>query len=99
MMTDIVSYDAEDINIPTEWDSSPFKGTKPESNLSKKELKVVEKLSEKIKNGFARTYEDLEICTILPNKIRLNSDEIIHIPPYRRSVLDNEIVEKEFKNS
>ena len=55
---------------------------------------MVDKLSEKIKNGFARTYEDLEICTILPYKIRLKSDEIIHIPPYRRSILDNEIVEK-----
>ena len=68
MMTDVVSYDAEDINIPTEWDSSPFKGIKPESNLSKKELKMVEKLSEKINNGFARTYKDLEICTILNDK-------------------------------
>ena len=29
MMTDIVSYDAEIIHIPTEWDSSPFKGIKP----------------------------------------------------------------------
>ena len=44
---------------------------------------MVEKISEKINNIFARTYEDLEI-----------SDEIIHIPPFRRSVLDNEIVEK-----
>ena len=85
----------EEIDIQTEWNANPFKGIKPELELTKDELKKVKLLSEKIKDGFALTYEDLRICTILPYKIHLNSDMIVHVPQYRRSIQDDEVIGNE----
>jgi hypothetical protein len=41
LLANINTQDSDDINIVTEWDSNPFSGIKPETELTKNELKKV----------------------------------------------------------
>ena len=93
-LTEIDPTETDDIDTYQDWSDNPFKGIKPESELSPNEWIEVKKLDEKIKNGFATSLKDLGKCDILPYKIKLTSDEIVNIPQYRKSIVDHEYIQK-----
>ncbi len=94
-LTDIDTAELEDMDFFENWNRNGFDGIKPSCELSKKEMILVDALSEKIKNGFAKEFSDLGKCNILPCKINLISDEIVKVPNYRKSIVEHAIIEKE----
>ena len=94
-LTEIESYDPDDIDVLPDWDSMNFKGIIPTCSVTKAQSKQLEQISERIRHGFANDYKDLGKCNILPYRIKLISDEIVYIPPYRRSIKDMAVIEAE----
>ena len=93
-LTDIDPNETNDIDTFQDWGDNPFKGIKPECELTAQEWELIKELNTKIKNGFANSLKDLGKCDILPYKIRLTSDEIVNIPQYRKSIVDHEYIQK-----
>ena len=94
-LTEVDALDPDDIDILPDWEHTGFKGIVPVCKLDNDQMSSLVKVSENIRNGFAKDYNDLGKCSILPYKIRLTADEIVYVPPYRRSIVENEEIEKE----
>jgi dGTP triphosphohydrolase len=84
-ITEISSGDwADDIDLSSyDWNESLFKGIITNSQLTNDQKSKLKILSNKIRNSFAESLKDLGKCTILPYKIKMISDQIVHIPQYR----------------
>ena len=95
-ITEISSGDwADDIDLSSyDWNESLFKGIITNSQLTNDQKSKLKILSNKIRNSFAESLKDLGKCTILPYKIKMISDQIVHIPQYRKSIVEQEIIDK-----
>jgi hypothetical protein len=98
-ITEISSGDwADDIDLSSyDWNESLFKGIITNSQLTNDQKSKLKILSNKIRNSFAESLKDLGKCTILPYKIKMISDQIVHIPQYRKSIVEQEIIDKKVK--
>ena len=88
MFSELLPIDEDEFDINFEWREGEFKGIKPETELNSKQLTKIAQISQKIRYGFASNYKELGRCKLLPFKIKLLSDQIVHIPQYRRSIAE-----------
>jgi hypothetical protein len=95
LLTEIDTFDDDDLEGDTDWTGSLFKGITPVAQLNNYQHKTLEKISRAIKSDFAKDFKDLGKCTILPYKIRTVSDKIIFRHPYRKSIVEQKKIQEE----
>ena len=95
MFSELLPIDEDEFDINFEWREGEFKGIKPETEMNSKQLTKIAQISQKIRYGFASNYKELGRCKILPFKIKLLSDQIVHIPQYRRSIAEQAVIQEE----
>jgi hypothetical protein len=95
LFSELLPIDDDDFDINFEWREGQFMGINPETDLNSNQMTKIAQISQKIRNGFASNYKELGRCKLLPFKIKLLSDQIVHIPQYRRSLTEQAIIQEE----
>ena len=85
----------------TEWelDDDEFKKieVKPEIKLNQYHMTKFTKVMEKVSKLFALSLADLKACNVMEHVIRVEPGPPKYVPPYRKSVKENEIMVEEVK--
>jgi hypothetical protein len=95
LFSELLPIDDDDFDINFEWREGQFMGINPETDLNSNQMTKIAQISQNIRNGFASNYKLLGRCKFLPFKIKLLSDQIVHIPQYRRSLTEQAIIQEE----
>ena len=97
LMLSEVAHEFDDLDIEEEnsWQMEKDLIPKPVVKLSIDELKMFNKLLTSAKGLFASDIKNLGSCSVLKHKIRTRTEEPIRLPPYRKSQVEREFLNKE----